>query len=118
MKTGYYIAAIAVILILCILGSIPLLAPGTPATRAEITSQGVVLRTVDLRLDQEFTVTLPDGNYNVVTVREGKIAVTDASCPDRYCAHRGWCDSGAQIVCLPNKLVIRFLGDTDVDGAV
>ena len=118
MKTKYYIAILAVILIICAVSSILFLAPGGAATHAEITSGGALLRTVDLRINQEFTVTLEDGSYNTITVRDGKIAVTAASCPDQYCARRGWCDSGAQIVCLPNGLVITFTENQDVDAAV
>lgn len=118
MKTKYYIAILAVVLILCAVSSVLLLVPGGAATHAEISSEGTHLRTVDLRIDQEFTVTLEDGSYNTVTVKDGKIAVTAASCPDQYCARRGWCDSGAQIVCLPNGLVITFTENQDVDAAV
>ncbi len=117
MKTKLWIAILAVILILCAAGSLLLLSPGAPAARAEILSEGKVIRTVDLGVDQEFTVTLDDGSCNTITVRGGRIAVTQASCPDQYCARRGWCNSGAQIVCLPNRLVIRFVGETAVDGA-
>ena len=44
------------------------------------------------------------------------IAVTAATCPDHYCMHRGFCDRGTQIVCLPNRLVIRFLGEQNIDA--
>ena len=65
---------------------------------------------------QEFTVTTPDGGVNTVTVQGGKIAVTQANCPDSYCMARGYCNAGAQIVCLPNRLVIRFLGEQNIDA--
>ena len=117
MKTKYWIAIIAVILVVCCAASIPLLLPGE-AARAEILSNGEVVRVVDLSIDQEFTVTSPDGGTNTVTVKDGCIAVTHASCPDQYCALRGWCSGGAQIVCLPNRLVIRFLGEQEIDSMV
>ena len=53
---------------------------------------------------------------NTVTVKNGKVAVTEADCPDHYCMKRGYCDSGAQIVCLPNRLVLTFTGASEVDG--
>ena len=118
MKTGIWILLLIALLVACLGLSIPLLMPGEAAPHAEIVSDGQVLRTVDLRVNQEFTVDAPNGGRNVVTVRDGKIAVTEASCPDHYCMHRGFCDSGAQIVCLPNRLVIRFVGTQEIDAVV
>ena len=117
MKTKYWILLLAAVLILCTVGAVVLLSPGAPATHAEIISDGKVIRTVELQTDQEFTVTNGDG-YNVITVRSGAIAVTQASCPDHYCMHRGFCSSGVSIVCLPNGLVIRFTGAQVVGGVV
>ena len=116
MKTRTWIILLAAVLILCGGLSIPLLLPGDAATHAEITTQGKLLKTVDLRIDQEFTVQTPAGGYNTITVADGKIAVTEASCPDHYCMQRGYCSSGTQIVCLPNRLVIRFLGEQPIDA--
>ena len=116
MKTKFWIAALALALILCIGLSILTLG-GEETTQAQITSGGKVIRIVDLHIDQEFTVETSDG-YNVVTVKDGKIAVTEASCPDHYCMARGFCNSGTQIVCLPNRLVIEFLAEQEIDGIV
>ena len=116
MKTKYWIAILAFFLVTCI-GLWALTFGGEAASRAQITSNGKVIRTVDLSIDQQFTVETKDG-CNVVTVRDGKIAVTEASCPDHYCMARGFCNSGAQIVCLPNKLVIDFLGEEEIDMVV
>ena len=117
MKTKVWIAILAAIFLLCAAFAFLLLGSGQEAYAAEILSDGKVVRTVDLRVDQEFTVSSPNGGYNTVTVKDGKIAVTEASCPDHYCAKRGFCNSGVQIVCLPNRLVIRFLGEQEVDMA-
>ena len=118
MKSKTWFLLLGLILALCICLSIPMLLPGEAAVLAQITSQGKVVKTVDLRIDQSFTVTTEDGGVNVVTVKDGKIAVTEANCPDHYCMDRGYCNSGAQIVCLPNKLVIRFLAEQGVDAVV
>jgi len=118
MKTNYWIALLAVLLILCAVPGYFLLAPGEDAAFAVIYSQGELIRYVDLMNDQEFTVDTPGGGHNVVTVKGGKIAVTQANCPDHYCMERGFCSSGAQIVCLPNQLVIGFEGKQEVDGFV
>ena len=116
MKTKYYIAILALTVLLC-LGLTLLTMGGEEASRAKITSDGQLIRVVDLAVDQEFTVETGDG-YNIVTVKDGKIAVTEASCPDHYCMKRGFCTGGTDIVCLPNRLVITFLGEQEVDAAI
>lgn len=118
MKTKTWILILAAMLAVCLGLSVFLLRPRGASTFAEITSQGKVVQTVDLRIDQQFTVTTSQGGSNVVTVRDGRIAVTEANCPDHYCMDRGFCSGGAQIVCLPNRLVIRFLGEQEIDGVV
>ena len=115
MKTRYWILLLAVILILCTLLSLPLLIPGEDAAYAEILSDGKRVATMALNTDQTFTVSTPIGT-NTITVANGKIGVTQASCPDHYCMDRGMCSQGAEIVCLPNKLIIRFIGTQTVDS--
>ena len=118
MKTKTWIILISITLVVCLGLSAYILWPRDDAEFAEITSQGKLLKTVDLRIDQEFTVDTAGGGRNVVTVKNGKIAVTEANCPDHYCMDRGFCSSGTQIVCLPNRLVIRFVGEQTIDAVV
>ena len=118
MKTRTWIMIFALILVVCLAASFSFLMPSEASTRAEITSQGQLVKTVDLHVDQEFTVETEDGGYNVITVQNGKIGVSEATCPDHYCMKRGYCNSGTEIVCLPNRLVIRFLGQQEIDAIV
>ena len=118
MKTKTWILLFVTVLLVCAGLSLPLLLPGEAATHAEILHEGTLLHTLDLRIDRELYVSSDGTEYNTITVKDGKIAVTDASCPDHYCMHRGFCNSGAQIVCLPNHLVIRFVGQQEVDMVV
>ena len=117
MKNRYWILLLVLILVLCLGASLLMRPSDVPATHAEIRS-GETHITVSLAEEQEFTFHSPDGGYNVVTVREGKIAVTEADCPDQYCVKQGFCNSGVQIVCLPHGLVISFVNDAGIDGAV
>ena len=118
MKTKYWIALLAVLLILCVGSGLFFLSPGEDASVAVIKSGGRILRSVPLSVDQEFTVDTADGGHNIVTVKDGKIAVTEANCPDHYCMDRGFVSGGTPIVCLPNTLVIAFTGEQEVDGMV
>ena len=117
MKTRGWILVLAVILAACIGLSIWFLKPRGGASAVEIWSDGVLIDTWSLSVPQSLTVGYADG-YNVVTVKNGKVAVTEATCPDHYCMKRGFCDSGAQIVCLPNRLVLKFVGSQEMDFVV
>ena len=117
MKTKLWIALIAAMLVICVGLSVWLLWPGEDAAYAEIWSDGKLLHTLALSVDREVTVQTHRGT-NVITVKGGKIAVTDADCPDHYCMDRGFCAGGTQIVCLPNRLVIRFVGHREMDSVV
>ena len=111
MKTKYWLMIFGAVAAACLFLSLPLLRT-EQARFARITSGGREIKTVDLAIDQEFTV---DGK-NTVTVKDGKIAVTWADCPDGYCVSRGFRSSGGDIVCLPNRLVITFTGEQEIDG--
>ena len=116
MKTRIWILILAAVLLISAGLSAWFLWP-SEAQSAEVYSDGHLLFTLDLRLDQERTVQSQFGT-NVITVKDGKVAVTQADCPDHYCMDRGFCNGGAQIVCLPNRLVIRFGGEPEIDAAV
>lgn len=115
MKTKTWALLLAAVLAVCVALSFWLLLPGADAQRIEIISEGKVLYTLSLDVDQAVTVTTASGT-NTVTIQNGSVAVTEANCPDHYCMQRGWCSGGADIVCLPNRLVIRFLGEQEIDG--
>lgn len=104
------IVAVLSIVFFSLLGII--LVNGTSGgSTACIYSDGKLVRTVDLRNagEQSFTVSSADGGYNVVTVKDGSISVTDADCPDKICVHTAPISDGVQpIVCMPHKLVIRI----------
>lgn len=114
MKTRAWIILFAAAAVLCGGLSLLLLGPGE-SEFAQVLWDGELLFTLDLRVDQERIVETEHGR-NVITVRDGRVAVTEADCPDGYCMQRGWCAGGPQIVCLPNRLVIRFTGEADVDA--
>ena len=88
-----------------------------PGAYAEIYQDGHLFKTVSLQEDQEITIA---GKYtNVITVENGRIAVTASDCPGEDCVHCGWLEStGRTIVCIPNGLEIRVIADGDVDFVV
>ena len=88
-------------------------------TFAQIKLGDEVIKTVDLsdvKEPYEFQIKT-DRGYNTVRVENGRIAVTEADCPDKVCVRRGYAQSGSlPIVCLPHRLTICITGESDFDA--
>ena len=117
MKTKSWILIFVLLLVVCGGLSLWLLRSGETASAVEVWSDGELLDIRPLVVEKQITVESAYGT-NVVTVKDGKVAVTEADCPDHYCMERGFCDGGVQIVCLPNRLVLKFVGEQKVDAVV
>lgn len=61
-------------------------------------------------LSEEQTVEIPtQKGKNTVTIKDGKVSVTEADCPDKYCVNHVAIDSvGETIVCLPHRVIIEI----------
>jgi hypothetical protein len=68
---------------------------------------------LDTAENQTIVVESPDGtSSNTIKIENGEISVSEADCPDGTCVKTGILRSeDIPIVCLPNKLVIRFSED-------
>ncbi len=79
------------------------------AREAVITVGGEVVRRVPLDEsggEESFVVVTPCGK-NHVHVRNGRICVEEAECPEKICVRRGEISQvGESIACLPHKLLI------------
>ena len=117
MKTKYWIIILGAVFLLCLGLSIALMLPAGAAQAVEVRSYGNLLCTLPLAVDTQVTVDTGEG-INVITVKDGKVAVTQADCPDGHCMARGCCDSGVSIVCLPNSLVLTFTDGGELDAVV
>ena len=117
MKTKYWILIFAVLAVLCILLSVLFFCTGRPGDRALVYSDGKLVRTIDLKEDGEYTIKNGE-EWNVLTVKDGKICVSSASCKNQDCVHQGAANHGAPIVCLPNHLVIQFEDAGELDAVL
>ena len=82
-----------------------------------IYQEGKLIQELSLDHDTEFVI---EGDYeNVVTVKDGKAAITKSDCPGTDCVHSGWIhEAGRSIVCLPNRVELRIEGVSEVDFVV
>ena len=85
-----------------------------------IKSDGKILYTLDLSSEPDRTFEIKtDRGENTVEIKDGKIRVLSADCPDKTCVRMGRLESSAMpIVCLPHKLVIEFAENDDGVDAI
>ena len=65
----------------------------------------------ELPLNQNTTKTVTtDLGTNLIEIKDGRVHVEEADCPNQDCVHQGWIDAaGEQIVCLPHKLTVDIV---------
>ena len=118
MKQRILIVIAVLIFVAGVVGTVMVLNAPKKQT-VNIKSGGKVLYTLDLEneKDRTFDVKTDDG-VNTIEIKDGKIRVKEADCPDKTCVRMGWLESSAMpIVCLPHDLVIEFVdGDGGVDA--
>ncbi len=74
---------------------------------AVVTIDGVEYGRYSLQKDRVEKISLPNGAYNVLEIKDGEADIIEASCPDGICvAHQKISRSDQTIVCLPNKMVV------------
>lgn len=84
----------------------------------EIKVDNKVVNQISLDENLIFDVEIDGTKTNTVQVKDGKVSVTYANCPDLICQHHSEISkTGESIICLPNKVVVSIIGsDDDVDG--
>lgn len=114
LKTAYIV--FAVMLAAAIIGTVLIFSAPSSQT-VEIISGGEVLYTIDLSRTEDRTIRVEQGeSCNIIEIKGGRIHVSEADCPDKTCVHMGFLGGGAPIVCLPNRLVIRYVQGGEVDA--
>ena len=55
-----------------------------------------------------------NGKTNRIEIKDGRVRMIEASCPNHLCIHQGWIRfEGQSIVCLPNKVTVTVRGTGD-----
>ena len=88
----------------------------SPSKIVGIYKDGSLVEKIDLNsVTDEREITLSgDLGDNVILVSNGHIEMKSSDCPDKLCVEHGELKSSSSpIVCLPNKVVIKFEGSTD-----
>ncbi|MBO7216909.1 MAG: NusG domain II-containing protein [Clostridia bacterium] len=74
-----------------------------------VEQDGVQTASYPLNEDREIELKSENGGYNLLVIKDGKVYIQSASCPDKICVnHRKIGFEGERIVCLPNRLTVRI----------
>ena len=85
---------------------------------AEVYYEDEKVLTIDLNIDSEYTVDGELGNV-VLEVKDKKIRVKEENSPLNICSKEGFIgDSSRTLMCLPNKIIVKIVGESEIDGVV
>ena len=110
---------IAVLLVVCAVGMFYLFVIRDSGNTVKVTVDGELYGTYSLsdNIEKDIVTGKDGSNLNRFAVRDGKVYMDEASCPDGICvAHRPIFREGESIVCLPNKVVITVFTEKDTDS--
>ncbi|MBS5886443.1 MAG: NusG domain II-containing protein [Clostridium sp.] len=112
---------IAVLMVLSFLPEIILgasIGKGYNNTYAEITIAGKIYKTIPLsehKGEETIEVKTKDG-LNIIKVKDNKIGIIEADCPDKVCMNPEYIEKpGQSLVCLPHRVMIEIKGKIDDD---
>ena len=116
MKNRTWIIIFSVVAVLCLAIWLFISNVSSPSKLVGIYKDGSLVEKIDLNVvtgEREITLSGEYGD-NVILVSNGHIEMKSADCPDKLCVEHGELKSSSSpIVCLPNKVVIKFENSTD-----
>lgn len=88
-----------------------------PAAYVEISvvdenSQKQVLKTLDLSVDQEYTIKTGTDGFNHLVINDGEAWISTANCPNHDCVKKGKISrNGEMLVCIPHRLTVSIVSE-------
>lgn len=109
------ILVLAIAAVACVgLVATRLMGANTNADTATVVIRDGEQNVYELPLSQNTTKTVStDLGTNLIEIKDGRVHVEEADCPNQDCVHQGWIDAaGEQIVCLPHKLTVGIVNES------
>ena len=77
----------------------------------QIQINGRITQTLSLKKDCTVEI---NGGTNTVQIKNGKVRMSEADCPDQICVHQKEISrNGESIICLPNKIVLKIVSEEE-----
>ena len=81
---------------------------GTEGSYVSVMLQNDEIAKYSLSIDGIYAI---NGGTNTIEIKDGKVRMLEAQCPNHLCVHQGWISlEGQSIVCLPNKVTVSVCG--------
>ncbi len=98
---------ITIVLVICAVGYFVMGMLQGDVNSAEIYYKNEVVKTVDLNVNETYTLQGSYGSFSL-EVKDGKYHAVNVECPNHDCEKVGWVALGSskQIVCVPNEIYI------------
>ena len=111
IKRRIDIIVVASLLLLSLLALLFITLTRKEGAAVEITVNGDVVAPYSLFKNGEYEL---NGGTNTLVIENGVAYMDYSSCPDHVCERKGKIRyAGQTIVCLPNKLTVTIIGETD-----
>lgn len=109
------------VLIMAAAAAIPFLFVPSGTLYLEVRCDNQLVKRVKLSesIHETFTVQASNGGHNTVQIDGMRVRIAEASCHDQVCVRTGWLTrAGQAAVCLPNRVVVKLVGQSDEDNGV
>lgn len=108
------VAVIVIILLIALYAT-----GGNSGNRVQIEVDSQVVETLPLDTDAEKIIKTEKGETNTIIIKDGKVSILQADCPDKICVHhRAISRTGESIICLPHKLVVSVTNDKNTENEI
>ena len=114
MKKGDYILG-GIILAIGIVAMIYISSNKVEGNRVIVTVNNQEYKELPLNKDATLEI---KGDYgiNLLQIKDGKADIVEATCKDGVCVHsRAISNQDETIICLPNKVIVKVVGDSNQD---
>lgn len=113
---------IGALLVICGLALLLIYRPWTNQAEvtAQISSQGVVVREIDLSAAEDTTFVLAENPKVSFQIENHAIRFVNTDCPDHLCENVGYLSQPNHVaICLPNQVSLQILSDqAEIDAIV
>lgn len=101
-----------IVLVGVLLLGIYLFYPRKEAAQMIVTMDGKEYCSASLATNQTIPIEEDGATINVITIEDGEVYMSDATCPDQLCIKQGHkSKDGETIVCLPHRVVVTVLSE-------